>query len=262
MTAAVPATTALGPRNSGDVDATWADLGERALTAYHAGKYALCREACREAGALLVQLPPNDPRRAATLNNLGMAAWLAGSTSDAEQNFAAAGAAWRAAKAWVAAMAVASPARSSLHHLRLEARHRSSYDPLLRGRQLRLLAGGRAASLFNRALCVAGSDPSRSASMTTVMDRAATQRLRALGPHNPEAARMRALQGDLALARGDAAATAAYRAQTRQIADSPARNASALWEELRHAERNDLWRLRAAVCLTLVAKGGTVSAVP
>ena len=246
MSLAGPAAAVLGPRGPAEVDRAWADLSAAALAAHEANDPVSCIAACRAAGTLLIQLPPDDPRRAASLNNLGLAALLSDAGGDARRGFLQAGIAWRRAKAWVAAMALPSPARSSLHHLRLEARHRDSYAPLLRERQLRLLAAGRAASLFNAAVAARHSD--------AAIDRAVALRLRALGPQNPEAARMRDLQAGMVAARGDRTTAAAYRAEARRIADSPARSALELWQEIMDADADDSWRLKAAVHLTLVLK--------
>jgi hypothetical protein len=259
LSSAGPATTALGPRNAADVAAVWAERGAAALSAYGTDKSGLCIAACRETGTLLTQLPRNDPRRAATLNNLGIAALLAGAADEAEESFAAAGTAWRAAKTWVAAMTLPRPARSSLHHLRLERRHRNDYDALLRRSQLRLLGGGRAASLFNRAACAAGRASGLCPSAQAALARAVAQRLRALGPHNPEAAQMCDLRADLADARGDPAAAAAHRAEARRIADSPARGAMEPRRELNRDDGSDPWRLKAAVCFTLVVTGPAIT---
>ena len=53
---------------------------------------------------------------------------------------------WEAAEQWVARMAVPQRARSSGFHLRMETKHRGSYDALARAGFARLLNAGRAAA--------------------------------------------------------------------------------------------------------------------
>lgn len=259
MISAGLATAGTGPLDRGDVTQAWNMLNGCALSAYEAADSVACIDACCQAATLLPQLAPNDPRRAATLNNQGLAALLTGATDDAARSFAEAGTAWRAAKTWVAAMTLESPARSSLHHLRLEARHRENYQPLLRQRQGRLLTAARAASLFNRLLCLTGRGKAPTAIAKRAMDRAVAQRLWALGPRNPEAAQMCELQAALALTMGDEEAAGSYCQKARQIAEAPARSAGEVWHEIEAANNDEPSQLKAAVYLTLVANRGALA---
>ena len=230
-------------------DRAWEASSETALVAYHSGAFDACARACRAAAAHRRQLAPNDPRQACTSNNLGMAALLAGDRAGARGHFLAAGRAWRQARSWVAGMAMESGARSSLFHMRLEQRHRHAFDPILRARQLSRLSAARAASLFNRAL----AESTASAPKSLALERAVGQRMRALGPRNPEAAQMLRLHAGLAEARGDRAAAAECRRQADAIERSPARPDLDIWHQASADARSDSRRLLAAVHLTLVA---------
>lgn len=83
----------------------------------------------------LVVFGRDDPRRVTGLANAAVADLLEGRRARARRRHAAAAARWRKGLAgWVAAIEPRGRARSSLFHLRLEARHGQTYAELLRRR--------------------------------------------------------------------------------------------------------------------------------
>lgn len=76
----------------------------------------------------------NDPRLGTSLANVALAERRAGRAPAAAQHFAAARRIWDASAFWVDSLAPERRARSSLFHLRMEARHRETYDANFRRR--------------------------------------------------------------------------------------------------------------------------------
>ena len=95
----------------------------------------------------------DDPRLGTSLANAALALRQAGNGAAAAQLFAEAHRVWEASPQWIAEIALEPRARSSLFHLRMEARHRDKYDATMRERlsrfaeetreHLRALAEGR-----------------------------------------------------------------------------------------------------------------------
>lgn len=79
------------------------------------------------------QFSAKDPRLATSLANLAAARGDAGGSAQ----FAEARRIWDASGFWIEAMALTRRARSSLFHLRLEAKHKARYDAQVRQRLLR-----------------------------------------------------------------------------------------------------------------------------
>ena len=108
-------------------DAAWERL-QRA-----GGDRAVCRRRCRRALELAARPGfgrAGDPRHAASLITLALLTRFA----EADDLLRDALAAWDASLAWIDAMALAPRARSSLFHLRLEAKHPGSYAARERSR--------------------------------------------------------------------------------------------------------------------------------
>ena len=99
------------------------------------------------AAALGRAFAADDPRRAASRTHLALCHAAQGDAARARRAFRRALQAWGAAEAWVARMALPQRARSSGFHLRLEAKHRRSYDALARVEFAKLLGAGRGAAL-------------------------------------------------------------------------------------------------------------------
>ena len=125
-------------------DLLWESLMERGCAGFAAGDGHAARRAFRRARLLSLFLPAADLRRAASDAALGVvlrAPWrLAHASATFDQHAAQA----------IAAMRIAPRARSSLFHLRMEARHRDTYHANMRKR-LTAIAGETARSLADMA---------------------------------------------------------------------------------------------------------------
>lgn len=199
----------------------WVGRAVDSLELMRSGHYAKALEACRRMDELAGRFDDADPRRAASLNNLGVGLHMVGDMAAAERAYREADAAWRNAQAWVAAMQPARRAHSSLFHLRLEGRHRATYDRLARAQSSQLAAAGQASTLNNLgALRHAAGDRRAAAAL---FERAADQR-RAVGGAGDEVARV--IAANLAAATGEAddAAGVAVAAALERFAAVAARN--------------------------------------
>ena len=121
------------------------------LAAFQAGRVGEAYAAWRSAAAIARAFAADDPRRAASRTHLALCHAASGSPAKARRAFRRALRAWEAAEAWVARMNVGQRARSSGFHLRLEQKHRPSYDALARAECAKLLGAGRAAALAGAA---------------------------------------------------------------------------------------------------------------
>lgn len=101
----------------------------------------------------------NDPRLGTSLMNYGICLSLSGQSEDIMSLFREGLDVWRQSYGWIAHMEAPRMARSSLFHMRMEARHRSTYragwqkrwreiaaDATARGEALIVSQGGRVAS--------------------------------------------------------------------------------------------------------------------
>lgn len=75
-----------------------------------------------------------DPRRAATLANLALADRLCGREARARRRYAEARRLWQGVDGWIGGIQAARRARSSLFHMRMEARHWEAYQENMRTR--------------------------------------------------------------------------------------------------------------------------------
>lgn len=127
-------------------DLLWEAVMEQGCRAWQAGDAAAARRAFRRAAWIAVLLPRSDLRRAATAAALGVMALSAGRKERAARHFRRAARLFDTqAAAAVAAMRIAPRARSSLFHLRMEARHRDTYHANMRLRLSRFTAETREA---------------------------------------------------------------------------------------------------------------------
>ena len=116
-------------------DIGWERLQERAYAALRTGDRKRAARLFRSAWWLAISnLSRNDPRYATSLANAGMAAWLVGNYALARRHYARALRLWGAVPGWVEDMTIARRARSSLFHLRMEAKHWDTYQGNLRHR--------------------------------------------------------------------------------------------------------------------------------
>lgn len=147
-----------------DEELHWLKATETAVEMVAAGQFVAALMNWKAACAAADGFVPDDPRRAANLNNVAVGLRLCGEPAQAGDTYQQAMEAWLAASAWVEGMRLAPRARSSLFHLRLERHHRAIYDGHLRAKYARILAGGRAVSEYNVAeLGHAGARDARAA---------------------------------------------------------------------------------------------------
>ena len=125
----------------------WEARVRAGLAAFQAGRVEEAYAAWRSAAAIARAFDADDPRRAASRTHLALCHAASGEATKARRAFRRALQAWEAAEHWVARMSVGRRARSSGFHLRLEQKHRPSYDALARAECARLLGAGRAAAL-------------------------------------------------------------------------------------------------------------------
>ncbi len=116
-------------------DLSWERLQEDGNACFASGdKSGATRAWWRAWWIALQNIPASDPRRAATLANLALADRLAGHEGRAKSRYKEAEGIWRRALNNIDQMTIAPRARSSLFHLRMEARHRDTYLDIMRTR--------------------------------------------------------------------------------------------------------------------------------
>jgi uncharacterized protein (DUF1684 family) len=148
-------------------DADWERLQVAAAEAFAAHDLAGAAESWAKAlRTARSHFEPHDPRLATSLANQAFALRLC-EEPVAERLFADALEVWDAAPAWLARQRFAPRARSSIFHLRLEAKHGGAYDASLRRRAETVLNTARAATA-----ALAAGAPSQA------LDRASLQGLR------------------------------------------------------------------------------------
>ena len=133
------------------VEQRWEARVRDGLAAFQAGRVEEAYAAWRSAAATARAFDAADPRRAASRTHLALCHAASGEATKARRAFRRALQAWESAETWVARMSVGQRARSSGFHLRLEQKHRPSYDALARAECARLLGAGRAAALAGTA---------------------------------------------------------------------------------------------------------------
>ena len=136
-----------GGRAQPSAEQRWEARVRDGLAAFQAGRIDAAYAAWRSAAAIARAFDAADPRRAASRTHLALCHAASGEATKARRAFRRALQAWEAADTWVAHMSVGQRARSSGFHLRLEQKHRPSYDALARAECARLLGAGRAAAL-------------------------------------------------------------------------------------------------------------------
>lgn len=132
-----------------DGELSWITCQEKAREMFLAGQeQAACTE-WRNSAGIAEQFSTNDPRRAASLNNLGIALRIEDDNHESERLYRESEQAWKNATLWVEEMELQPRARSSLFHLRLESRHAKTYDNKIRGTYQQILSAGYAVTLNN-----------------------------------------------------------------------------------------------------------------
>lgn len=145
----------------GWADLAWERLSERGCAALAAGRPREAARALALTRWLSLLFRRGDPRRATALANFAVAARLRGRERAFRRRLAAARALWTRVPDGVEGLAFAPRARSSLFHLRMEARHAATFRAN-RLRRLRALVAETDAALA--ALAAGAAPPCRLAS--------------------------------------------------------------------------------------------------
>jgi len=110
-------------------DLDWERQQEQGNARLAAGDVAGAAQCFRRAGWISFwRFGSTDPRRATTLANLACADLLAGRRNRALKRYAKARLIWASVGAFIATMVISRRARSSLFHMRMEAKHWDTYQ--------------------------------------------------------------------------------------------------------------------------------------
>lgn len=111
-----------------EADLAWEEASERAAEAAAHRDYQRAKEAAGQALQIARDaFEPIDPRLGTSLANYGLCLSLSHHGEDNAFLFREALDVWRRTTPWIARMAAPRVARSSLFHMRMEARHRDTY---------------------------------------------------------------------------------------------------------------------------------------
>jgi len=143
--------TIISENDQADSDFLWVELNETAALEFASGRFAAVAEGWQRAYDLTQKFDEYDPRRASSLNNLAIALRTNHDLPKAEHIYRSALGEWETSAHWINRMQTTQRARSSLFHLRLEAKHREKYNNMLRGKYEKLLWAGQAGTLNNLA---------------------------------------------------------------------------------------------------------------
>ncbi|MGH7928587.1 MAG: hypothetical protein ACREQV_12415 [Candidatus Binatia bacterium] len=132
-----------------DAEFSWIACQEKACKMFIAGRQQGACTEWRSGAELAEQFDANDPRRAASLNNLGIGLRIEDNDDESERLYRDSEQAWKNAALWIEEMRLQPRARSSLFHLRLESNHARIYNARIRGAYQQLLSAGYAVTLNN-----------------------------------------------------------------------------------------------------------------
>ena len=111
-----------------EADLAWETTAERTVEAVAHENHTKAKDAAGEALQLArASFSSNDPRLGTSLANYGICLSLSGQSEDSTFLFREGLDVWRQSHGWIARMEAPRMARSSLFHMRMEARHRSTY---------------------------------------------------------------------------------------------------------------------------------------
>lgn len=110
----------------------WLLWMERGIAELRAKRLPAAETSWEKAHHISVKFDSGDPRSAATLNNLAVAAHFERRLAEAERLYGEASQAWALARRWVENMELPQRARSSTFHMRMEQCHRHHYENLAR----------------------------------------------------------------------------------------------------------------------------------
>jgi hypothetical protein len=149
-----------------EADLAWEGIAERAAEAVAQQDYVRAKD---EAGQALqiarAEFEPIDPRLGTSLANFGLCLHLLGHGAGVAPLYGEALEVWRSADPWIARLDAPRIARSSLFHMRMEARHRDTYRARWqeRWREMALEAKARLEALNARPGAPAGTASDASA---------------------------------------------------------------------------------------------------
>ena len=226
-------------------DRRWEARVSEGLAAFQMGRIERAYAAWRSAAAIGRAFAADDPRRAASRTHLALCHAVQGDAAPARRAFRRALRAWDAAEAWVARMALPQRARSSGFHLRLEAKHRRSYDALARVEFAKLLGAGRGAALAGCAHLARNP--------VAALEEAQALRLTGLGWRDSDQAPICRALAALRASEGDETAARDARQRAEAIGRDPVSfGPDRLTAASENGTMSDLRRLEAAVYLTPV----------
>jgi aspartate/methionine/tyrosine aminotransferase len=111
-----------------EADLAWEATAERTAEAVAREDHTKAKDSAGEALQLArANFASNDPRLGTSLANYGMCLSLSGRSEDSLFLLREGLDVWRQSPGWIAHMEAPRMARSSLFHMRMEARHRSTY---------------------------------------------------------------------------------------------------------------------------------------
>ena len=234
-----------GGRALPSAEQRWEARVRAGLAAFQASRVEKAYAAWRSATAIARAFDAADPRRAASRTHLALCHAASGEATKARRAFRRALQAWGSAETWVARMSIGQRARSSGFHLRLEHKHRRSYDALARAECAKLLGAGRAAALAGAAHVARNSE--------AALEEAQEKRAAGLGWRDADQAVIWRALAALRQEAGDEAAALDALSKAEAIERDPVRfGPERLTAVADGSAPSDLRRLEAAVYLTPV----------
>jgi tetratricopeptide (TPR) repeat protein len=143
--------TIISEKDRANPEFLWVYITEAAVSEFDGGQYSIAAEKWQSAYRIAQGFDDDDPRLAASLNNLANAFRIKRDFDEAERVYHSALKNWDSAVHWADRMQLTQRARSSLFHLRLENKHRKQYDNIARRNYQKLIPAGHAATLNNLA---------------------------------------------------------------------------------------------------------------
>lgn len=231
----------------GPADLLWERFLERGRAAFDGGQDAAAEGFWNAALDLSDRFEAADPRRAASLVAAAAVRRARDAGAEAEELLRQARESWKGSVAWAARLRPALRARSSTFHLRLETRHRASYERLAREACVRKLGAGLGTALNNLAELL--DHGGRRAEAEALYSEALRARAAALGSHEAGVAVILANLAGLFEATGHREEARIFHARARAIETEGPRAGLARWLSERPGTLSDERRLEAALWL-------------
>jgi hypothetical protein len=146
-----------------EADLAWEAAAERTAEAVAQQNYLLAKDVAGQALQIArADFEPIDPRLGTSLANYGLCLSLSNHGEENAFLFREAIDVWRRSAPWIARMDAPRVARSSLFHMRMEARHRDTYRARWQQRWQEIAAEAtmrlEALNAFNNAACPSAAD--------------------------------------------------------------------------------------------------------